>query len=77
MTKVIFIHCFSCGQDCTSSEARQKVGKPIRRCGKCRSLNFRVISMSEFVDDVYQFEDAKKIMKVLEAECTNDQQFNS
>lgn len=43
MTQIILIHCRSCGEDCTASWATPHQGHPIMRCGKCRSLNFRVI----------------------------------
>lgn len=51
MTQIIFIHCRSCGLDCTAAWAVQKVGKPIMRCGKCRSLNFRVIKIANVTEE--------------------------
>ena len=35
------IHCFSCGHDTETEEVKQPTEKPILRCAKCRSLNFR------------------------------------
>lgn len=37
------IHCFSCGRDTETNEVRQPTEKPIRRCGNCRSLFFKVL----------------------------------
>jgi uncharacterized Zn finger protein len=51
MREIFLIHCFSCGHDCTASVVEQKIGNPIKRCGNCRSLNFRILERVPVVDD--------------------------
>ena len=51
MGEIILSHCFSCGQDCSASPAVQKTGSPILRCGKCHSLNFRVMERKTVTDE--------------------------
>lgn len=51
MTKIIFIHCHSCGEDGNASWAVPRHGNPVMRCGKCRSLNFRVIESADVEDE--------------------------
>jgi uncharacterized Zn finger protein len=51
MTQIIFIHCRSCGLDCSASWAVPRHGHPVMRCGKCRSLNFRVIKIADVEEE--------------------------
>lgn len=40
---IVPIHCYSCGHNSYIEEVPQKVGRALKRCKNCRSLNFRLL----------------------------------
>lgn len=59
MTTLTPIHCFSCGHNSYIEEVPQKVGKPLKRCKNCRSLNFRPLHETVAAETI---EDYRRIL---------------